>query len=76
MTREETKQKLLSLMPAERFIVIDDIYNDFESRVCGNCKYFYTPEGTESFGLCNKFKTLTESDFGCNRFERREDENI
>ena len=74
MTRQETK----SMLHEDWEHIIDKIFDDFESRVCKNCKYN------------NKMCTYQESikvyckvtrgedygcdfdDFGCNRFERTE----
>ena len=47
--------------------LIDEIYNDFENRICKNCKYgnnFYTDIN------CTKLSLTVESDFSCNKFER------
>jgi len=79
MNREEAKQliydkrddtdkiHLLSL-----FSVIEDIYDDFESRTCESCKYISADKNK-----CNANNSAivwldieTFSDFGCNQFER------
>ena len=59
--------------------IIDEIYNDFESRICKNCKYFkeFTKEIPFTEGLkidkigCELFEGNFGKNFGCNRFERR-----
>ena len=62
------------------------IYDDFESRVCKNCKWFEFKKeerfwDEELIGYCKKselwngvYKRIEIDDFGCNRFERRENE--
>lgn len=50
---------------------IYQIFNDQESRVCENCKYFLTkPTGYER---CEKLETEVGFYFGCNWFERGKD---
>ena len=58
-------------------VFIDKIYNDFESRVCGNCEHFNSPYETCRLGCasCATTKKVRE-DFGCNKFKRKKDENI
>ena len=76
MTREEAKEEYLTLSPSERLNVIDDIYDDLESRTCDNCK-FHQNYNEESSGnidstndkYCNMIGINTPSYFGCNRFE-------
>ncbi|NPA45141.1 MAG: hypothetical protein GXO49_06395 [Chlorobi bacterium] len=56
--------------------IIDKIYEDFESGICENCRFY-----SNTYKTCNNIKntkmlgfTLTEIDFdfGCNRFEKKE----
>ena len=51
----------------------NEIYNDFESRICKNCKYFIK----DKFVCCNsKAPTIVQINdvsFGCSKFERREE---
>jgi len=58
--------------------LIDDIFDEFKSRVCKECKYY---EGGNISGFClnmqntfmNKDSNIdVEADFGCNRFEKKE----
>jgi len=80
MTREEALQqfenvafdcnrkdneKLLLLDNAK--IIINKIYDDFENRICKNCKYSNSFLCDRVF--CSKFNTLVDRDFGCNKFE-------
>lgn len=66
-------------------VLIGRIYDDFESRVCGNCKYYNT-----EFNHCeeieyNRWQDYDGSDcmenlqtkptFGCNKFEGGKDVN-
>ena len=52
--------------------IIDDIYDDFESRTCKNCKYFIK----DKFVCCNSkaptIVQINDDSFGCSKFERRE----
>lgn len=68
---------------ADHMETVNAIYDDIESRVCKNCKYYYETES-----LCNKMpeddswildymdrtvpnaQFCPDDDFGCNRFER------
>jgi len=69
---------------------IDEIYDDFESRTCENCKYYYL-DGAPNLYICNILPIegellddngfivrgffYPEKDFGCNKFERKSDDN-
>ena len=73
MTREKARDAVILAITADiKLALIDKIYDDFESRVCENCKHHKYIE--KSYRMCNKLEIATSSDFGCNRFERREDE--
>ena len=88
MTREEFK-KLVSnfsmnsihcmdnvkVISINNFYKISDVLcNDFESRICENCKYTYTIDEHikcgNSKGLLSGF--YVEKDFGCNQFKRKD----
>ncbi len=91
MTREEAKEIIYyssfekgkyGLTKDNIFKLINRIYDDFESRVCKNCKY-YNPahkvcenrKNIQPFEIDNKYVNIfTDGNFGCNRFERKEDE--
>jgi len=52
--------------------ILNDIYNDFESQICVNCK-FYT-KCNDGFNYCDKNSFLNgfiNDSFGCNNFERK-----
>ena len=88
MDREEAKKieyewvkdewQMLGIVEVEE--KIDQIYDDFESRTCGNCRYnddMCTYQ--ESIKVFSKVTRGVEhmldfTDFGCNRFEKEEDE--
>ena len=53
MNKEEAKKECLKLNPSERFNVIDDIYDNLESRICKNCKYF-----NKKYEYCSLFKAI------------------
>ena len=57
--------------------LINEIYDDFESRVCGNCEHFNNFYKTCRMGyaFCIATKKVRE-DFGCNKFKRKRDESI
>jgi len=68
------KEKVLLLRNAEN--IVDIIFDDFESKVCENCSKFKD-------GNCRIFQgakckctlyVITEDNFCCNMFERKEDE--
>lgn len=61
---------------------INEIFDDFESRNCGNCRYFNIDETIDPnmhFGFCNTLDAPVDGivtiDFGCNKFLRKDDEN-
>jgi len=82
MTREEAKNKFkLQTNGADEWYhiprrtfhrFIDFIYDDFESRICKNCKYYY--KCSEVNGICRNNKMplfeIRDENFGYNRFER------
>ena len=92
MTRQSSKKELLcrcggaierdmtyfvSSVDAEA--VIDQIYDDFESRTCENCKYRDTerPISHVNWRECNNRDNImsyqeTLYSWGCNDFERKE----
>ena len=47
---------------------LDDIYDDIDARLCENCKA-YAPQA----GHCVTLDKYFEQDFGCNKFERKDD---
>jgi len=50
-------------------VFIDRIYDDFESRVCKNCLYYF-----KETCVCDESPLVTEivdENYGCNKFERR-----
>ena len=88
MTREEAKKVIRNI--GEGWAVsegdveelIDKIYDDFESKICKNCKYF---KGTGMIANCSNLEVGkmnggafidVDENFGCNKFERRENERI
>ncbi len=75
MNREEAKVIItddMSMQAKETFKAInchiDNIFDDFESRICENCKNYVQ-------GCCWLFVSEDtdepSKDFGCNKFERR-----
>jgi len=85
MTREEAKMRLknfyLKKLPycdMEDIIkiewyseLIDEIYNDFDNRICKNCIYF---KKQKNLSVCSNVLSrvnLTEETFGCNKFKKR-----
>ena len=77
MTKEEVKQliydkrddkdkiHLLSL-----FSFIEDIYDDFESRTCENCKH-QEGIGCEVYPSAWNWFSLNESEFSCNQWKAK-----
>jgi hypothetical protein len=80
MTREQYKAKCEMYVEIEdsgakdlrRFI--DKIFNDFESRTCKNCKYFKDDMYCYlMFADFNNKKYFLPKDFGCNKWESKDD---
>ena len=83
MTREEAMKQLHTFIcnynldecsnVAILTSLINEIYNDFENKMCKNCKYFEK----DQYGIYCKIATGEDrcleiyEEFGCNRFERR-----
>jgi hypothetical protein len=61
-------------------VVVDDIYDDFKSRTCENCKYIIDlgiGDGLECSNGISQYQSdyyLVDKDFGCNKFERNTNE--
>ena len=89
MTREEAKDlieieydSLDNYCDSNHCSVIDQIYDDFESRTCENCKYVENSGQTYStavqkcklgIGDINEWGSVfCSKDFGCNKFERKD----
>ena len=54
--------------------LINEIYDDFESRVCKNWFYYF-----EETCVCDESPLVTEivdENYGCNKFKRKRDESI
>ena len=77
MTREEAIIKLSGSNNPTTNIVINGIYDDFKSRTCENCKLGVETNlgfiecGLEIFNCTDEF---FDKDFGCKKFQRKEDE--
>ena len=85
MEREEAKQDLyygiqFDTLKIDKFI--DKIYDDFESRTCGNCKYNQKYDNSCNNSFVNNILSTSYigtaslkcvSDFGCNKFKRKEE---
>ena len=60
-------------------LLINKIYDEFEFRICKNCKWYEfimpqnNPHDQYNYSGCIKLQSLgqIDSDFGCNKFERR-----
>lgn len=81
MKREEAKHLLQWNIDYNESIeynesIIDEVFDDFESRVCENCKYFiWNDRYVTDYGTCEKGIGITfrgdcevNKDFGCNKF--------
>jgi hypothetical protein len=75
MTREEVFFEVLKNRDGEVieygkvYEIINEIYDDFESRVCKNCFYYF--EGT---CVCDESPLVTEivdENYGCNKFKEK-----
>ncbi len=77
MTREEFRIAIDTSLSKDRVKLCLEYINDLESRTCENCKHFIEMNWTDIDNKCasNKTKiTYTDKDFGCNQFERKQDE--
>lgn len=74
MTREEAlkTETIWNVSIFELESHINKIYDDFESRVCGNCKYYEQYDSVCCNGESPLCVEVVETSFGCNKFERRE----
>ena len=87
MTKEEAKEKYISkqLCPTQCEVIIDSLYDDFENRICENCKDFTWDKNTNHNGYCRNEQIrsnfyiidMDESivvphSFGCNNFKRKQ----
>ena len=88
MTRDEAKQTFtVHTNDSDRFIRVDKrtfdkfierIYDDSESRTCGNCKFCnFDVENKQTFhkGYCTQLLHPVHLNFGCIKFERLKDDN-
>lgn len=86
MTIDEANKKLWScgnidtLSKVECGQIIKEIYIDFESRTCSNCKYFIRGEDSmDDMAFCDNEDSLMEvwedyvemMTFSCNKFKRK-----
>lgn len=56
--------------------IINEIYDDFESRTCENCKRYVPMKWTDFDNKCASMENKVshvDKDFGCNKFERKEE---
>lgn len=85
MNREKARKRFISpaLCKAHTENMLDKIYDDFESRVCENCKEFKISKGFtgieftcyKGYGCTNEYGIIfTERTFGCNEFKRKKDD--
>jgi hypothetical protein len=80
MTREEAKKHARSVCieDIKIDILLDDIYDHFESRTCINCKFYHKGEYPddcycdEGISTAEEFQIL-EEDFGCILWEGKDD---
>ena len=79
MTRDEKINEICSIKNDGVFnqtkAIIDEIYDDFESRTCDNCIFLKrTDHCTEICGYLEIViaDELKDGDFGCNRWETKQ----
>ena len=51
-------------------VIVSQIYDDFESRVCKNCEYY-----DSKYNICDALNLVLPEEFGCNKFQRVEDKD-
>ena len=76
MTREEAKLEFFNLLESgiidfKEKNIIDKIYDSFENRSCGNCKYFTSSPNTNKYDCCEKGIADTSISFCCNKWEQK-----
>ena len=71
MTRDDYKARYRPAKKPQHFhdALIDDIYDDFESRTCENCTYSEDIE--KSYERCEELGINVGRDFGCSLFKRK-----
>ena len=73
MTREEARTVSYEQGNGDD-LVVDEIYDDFESRICGNCKHWNKQvrmcDNKDSFAYDAK-ATVVQGD-SCNKFEEKD----
>lgn len=74
MTREEAKQlnQILDFDGMDE--LLDEIYDDFESRTCENCKHWNANTKHKLVGSCSaseNFRGGCLKNFGCNKWEAK-----
>ena len=80
MTREEYKTGN-GIIPSYQDTLVDRIFDDFESRVCYNCKFSEKSTINSELIFCMHydlymFDDSIPKDFGCNKFERKTDGDV
>lgn len=78
MTREEALKELEIPGNFATYMIIDIIYDDFESRTCSSCRHYeevYNEKGwrTHHVMQCSIIKEPFSGDFGCNKWEAKDD---
>ena len=85
MTRDEAINGICNIRNNISFeiskVVVNKIYDDFESRTCDNCKWFDIDESIDPnnhFGWCNNKESCCVSNictlsFGCNEWESKDE---
>ena len=68
MTEIQAKQKVLD-GEQNMFEIIDEIYDDFESRTCGKCRYEHKITMSGSARSCTLLEIAIGKDFGCNKWK-------
>ena len=53
--------------------IVNDIYNEVESRICGNCKYLNGRDKTSKCLYGYLPSNLYEFEFGCTKFKWKDD---
>lgn len=55
--------------------LVDEMYDDFESGICENCKWYNTKSLAnfcDNIDSPSTYHQITEVSFGCNKFERKD----
>lgn len=73
MDRDEAHNELPTINSYTQWVeihdVVDKIYDDFESRICENCKFYEKNPNICCNSNSRLWAEVVDNNFGCNQFE-------